>query len=198
MDTETVRLHHSKHHAAYVDKLNALLVEVGCEDPGPIEEFVENLGREKLSEKIKEAVRFNAGGHCNHSFFWKIIEPGGSHAPEGELLGAISSSFGTFEEFKIAFEGTAMGHFGSGWAWLCVDRSKKRQKDHLFVCSTLNHDTPRMVGLVQRPGIPILTLDLWEHAYYLKYNNRKAEYAKNFWSFANWNRIAQCYESAMA
>jgi Fe-Mn family superoxide dismutase len=196
VDEETMLLHHSKHHAAYVNKLNGILASAGYEARETIDEFVASI-HSNVPAEFRENAKFNGGGHHNHSLFWDVISPLNSGIPTGEFLSAMLASFGTFHEFKSAFEVSAMDHLGSGWTWLSIDRSKKAQKNHLFVCSTLNHDAPNMIGYTDRPGVPILTLDLWEHAYYLKYNNRKADYVKNFWAIVNWNSVAKRYGMAM-
>jgi Fe-Mn family superoxide dismutase len=196
VDTKTMQLHHSKHHATYVNNLNKLLEAAAYVAPKSISEFVAEI-HSNLPEEFREGAKFNGGGHHNHSLFWNVISPINSGIPTGKFLAAVIESFGTFQDFKSEFEKSAIAHFGSGWTWLCVDRSKKTQKNHLFLCSTLNHDSPNMVGYVDRPGVPILTLDLWEHAYYLKYNNRKADYVKDFWAVVNWNNVAEHYGFAI-
>jgi Fe-Mn family superoxide dismutase len=197
IDADTMLLHHTKHHAAYVNKLNDLLLEAKYSNPSPIEEFTVRIKYANLPENLREVTKFNAGGHYNHSLFWQIIIPEKVNVPK-DLLNAICKSFGSFEEFKTTFEKSALSHLGSGWMWLCVDQEKKAEESHLFVCSTPNHDSPNMIGYSPRVGDPILILDLWEHAFYLKYNNRKVDYVKNFWSIINWNNVAERYRSSIA
>jgi Fe-Mn family superoxide dismutase len=196
VDAMTMELHHSNHHATYVNNLNKLLAEIGYVSGEPIETFVCRMNEIILPDTYYERIKFNAGGHYNHSLFWTIISPNVSKDPDGTLADAICKSFGTFKGFRETFEKVALSHLGSGWVWLCVDTRKKIDQDHLFVCATLNHDAPNMGLHSQQLGIPILVLDLWEHAYYLKYNNRKADYAKNFWAIINWERVAKYYASA--
>ncbi|MDR2738000.1 MAG: superoxide dismutase [Puniceicoccales bacterium] len=195
VDAKTMELHHSKHHAAYVNNLNNLLASAGYTAPKSVEKFLAEIL--ELPAEFRESAKFNGGGHHNHSMFWHTISPVNSGAPTGNFLAATGESFGTFQDFKSNFEKSAMSHLGSGWTWLCVDRSRKNHSDHLFICSTLNHGSPNMGDYAERPGIPILTLDLWEHAYYLKYNNRKADYVKDFWAVVNWNNVAERYELAI-
>lgn len=193
IDAKTMELHHGKHHAAYVNNLNSLLEQMKYTGSESIGEFVANVGQLPWPRDRINAAKFNGGGHHNHALFWTVIAPNGSGVPMGNLLAAIEKAFGSLGEFKDAFEKSAMAHFGSGWTWLCVDGAGQ-----LFVCSTLNHDSPNMVGYAERLGTPILTLDLWEHAYYLKYNNRRGEYVKNFWEILHWNVVAKYYELATA
>ncbi|MDR1432803.1 MAG: superoxide dismutase [Puniceicoccales bacterium] len=191
IDAKTMELHHGKHHATYVNNLNALLDQMGYVGGESIGEFVANVQRLPWPQDRIGAAKFNGGGHHNHALFWTVIIPNGGDFPAGALLAATEKAFGSLQGFKDAFEKSAMAHFGSGWTWLCIDWAGE-----LFVCSTLNHDSPNMVGYAERLGTPILTLDLWEHAYYLKYNNRRGEYVKNFWKILNWNTVAKYYESA--
>lgn len=190
MDKQTVHLHHDKHHAAYIDKLNALLA--GKMTDRPLENLVINVDSLVGDDGFRAGVRFNAGGHYNHDMFWKILSPGGAHSPSGVLLSAIEHSFGNFSNFQEEFEKSALGHLGSGWTWLCVSPDKR---DELFVCSTLNHDNPLMLNCTKHAGYPVLLLDLWEHAYYLKYNNRKADYIKAYWQIVNWDVVAERFEN---
>jgi Fe-Mn family superoxide dismutase len=191
-DAQTMYLHHDKHHVAYVNRLNAVLSEFGQNFDMQLDDLVKNVIELDVPAKVRDVVRFNAGGHYNHALFWSILTPGGRNHPSGRLLEAISGAFGSFEKFVFEFEQSAMGHLGSGWTWLAVDKN-----GGLFICSTLNHDAPPMVGCVGKVGQPILVLDLWEHAYYLKYNNRKADYIKAFWNVVNFDKISELYGAAI-
>jgi Fe-Mn family superoxide dismutase len=186
VDAQTMQIHHDKHHQAYVDKLNkALEVSPELADKS-IVELVANISA--LPESIRAAVRNNAGGHWNHTFFWELMTPGGSNAPAGELLAAISSTFGDFEQFKIKFSDAAVGRFGSGWAWLVLKDGK------LEIVSTPNQDNPLM-DVAEVKGTPILGLDVWEHAYYLKYQNRRPDYIAAWWNVVNWDKAGQLFEN---
>lgn len=184
IDTQTMQLHHDKHHAAYVNNLNAALESA---DESLRALSVEDLLRRihEVPESIRTAVRNNGGGHANHTLFWSIMGPGGGGEPTGELASAINSTFGSFQAFKDLFSKTAASHFGSGWAWLVVKDGK------LEVRSTPNQDSPLMEG-----QIPILGLDVWEHAYYLKYQNRRPEYIQNWWNVVNWAEVNRRYLEA--
>ena len=184
IDARTMEIHHTKHHATYVNNLNAALESA--------DERLRNLSVEELlrridevPESIRTAVRNNGGGHANHTLFWSVMGPGGGGEPTGELAEAISSTFGSFENFKETFSKAAAGRFGSGWAWLVVKDGK------LEVTSTPNQDSPLMEGQV-----PILGLDVWEHAYYLKYQNRRPEYIQNWWNVVNWEEVNRRYLEA--
>lgn len=175
IDKWTMELHHTKHHQAYVNNLNKAIE--GTELAGKsLEELL------KMASKVPAAVRNNGGGHWNHTFFWNIMKPNGGGAPNGELADAINSSFGSFDNFKKVFYDAAMGRFGSGWAWLLISNGK------LVVASTPNQDNPLM-DLAEVKGIPILGIDVWEHAYYLKYQNRRNEYIENWWNVVNWDAV---------
>jgi len=156
---------------------------------------IENIQRNaaKAPDAIKAAVRNNGGGHYNHSLFWTLMAPTGSanSAPHGELKQALEAEFGSVDEFKNKFNAAAAGRFGSGWAWLCMDRSGK-----MFICSTPNQDNPLMEGIAEHNGIPILGLDVWEHAYYLKYQNRRPEYIAAWWNVVNWDKVVENYSHA--
>jgi Fe-Mn family superoxide dismutase len=184
IDAKTMEIHHSKHHAGYVAKLNKALEGYSDLQSYQAEELIKNLA--SLPDEIRVAVRNNGGGHVNHTLFWKIMGPNGGGEPKGELLKAIERHFGNFQSFKEKFTETAVGHFGSGWAWLVLDRF-----GHLRVLSTPNQDSPLTLGL-----IPILGIDVWEHAYYLKYQNRRAEYVENWWNVVNWEAVFENYERA--
>jgi Fe-Mn family superoxide dismutase len=183
IDAQTMEIHHQKHHNAYISKLNVAL-EASSEWQGKdIEEIVKNLNR--VPENIRTAVRNNGGGHYNHSLFWSIMGPNAGGEPAGELSSSINEVFGSFAEFKEEFSGAAVNRFGSGWAWLVLDPSGK-----LAVLSTANQDNPLTDGFK-----PLMGLDVWEHAYYLKYQNRRPEYIENWWNVVNWSAVADRYES---
>jgi superoxide dismutase, Fe-Mn family len=182
IDEQTMRLHHDKHHQAYVDKANGALE--GTEHAGkPIEEVVANL--DALPDDIRTVVRNNGGGHLNHSLFWESMSPDGGGAPTGDLASAIESEFGSFDAFKEKFEAAGANQFGSGWAWLVLDG------DVLTVTSSANQDNPVTGGQT-----PLLGNDVWEHAYYLKYNNRRPEYLKAWWNVVDWDKVAERYAAA--
>jgi Fe-Mn family superoxide dismutase len=183
LDAKTIEIHHGKHHAAYVNNLNAALA--GTEG--------ENLSLEDLMKNISKypvAVRNNGGGHYNHSLFWELMSPNGGGAPSGALAAAIDAELGGFEKFKEDFTKAAVTRFGSGWAWLSVKADKK-----LCVCSSPNQDNPLM-DISECPGTPILGLDVWEHAYYLHYQNRRPDYISAFFNVINWVEVAKRYEAA--
>ena len=183
IDKETMNIHHTKHHNAYVTNLNNAL-EGNQELLGKsIEEVVANL--EAVPEAVRTAVRNNGGGHANHSLFWQVLTPNGSGAPTGELADAITSKFGSFESFKEEFTKAAMTRFGSGWAWLVVNNGQ------IEVTSTPNQDSPLMEGKT-----PVLGLDVWEHAYYLNYQNRRPDYITAFWNVVNWDEVSKRYNEA--
>lgn len=183
IDAKTMEIHHGKHHAAYVSNLNAAL-EKHTELSG---KSIEDLVRDpnSLPEDIRTAVRNNGGGHYNHSIFWQVMSPNGGGEPRGALASAISDKFGSFSSFKETFEKAGMGRFGSGWAWLGL------QNGNLAVISMPNQDVPLMEGLT-----PILGVDVWEHAYYLKYQNRRAEYLSTWWNVVNWDEVVRRFEEA--
>ncbi|MFZ9719564.1 MAG: superoxide dismutase [Chitinophagaceae bacterium] len=184
IDTLTMQIHHGKHHQAYVDNLNKAIAGTEHEQKS-IEELVAQAG------KIGAAVRNNGGGHWNHTFFWESLAPQAGGTPTGTLAAAIDAAFGSFDAFKEKFANAGMTRFGSGWAWLCVDAKKQ-----LCICSTPNQDNPLM-DVAECPGTPLLGVDVWEHAYYLKYQNRRAEYLGAFWNVVNWNKIAARFDAAM-
>ncbi|WLV23573.1 superoxide dismutase [Aciduricibacillus chroicocephali] len=183
IDKETMNIHHTKHHNTYVTNLNAALEGHDDLQSQPVEELIKNL--DSVPVDIRPAVRNNGGGHANHSFFWKTLSPNGGGNPTGDLAQAIDSSFGSFDEFKAQFEKAAATRFGSGWSWLVLNGDK------LEVTSTPNQDNPIMEGKT-----PLLGLDVWEHAYYLKYQNKRPEYAKQFWNIVNWEQVEQNYQEA--
>ncbi|GAB5538364.1 MAG: superoxide dismutase [Salibacteraceae bacterium] len=180
IDAKTMEIHHGKHHAGYTSKLNAA-VEGTDLDGKSIEEILSNL------DMNNGAVRNNGGGFYNHRLFWKVMSPNGGGAPSGELAEAINSSFGSFDAFKEKFANAAATQFGSGWAWLCVHEGGK-----LDVCGTPNQDNPLMPG-VGCGGHPILGIDVWEHAYYLNYQNRRPDYISAFWNVVNWEEVSKRY-----
>jgi superoxide dismutase, Fe-Mn family len=182
IDAKTMEIHHDKHHNAYVTKVNDALQSAGVADM-PIEELCAKL--DSVPEKVRTAVRNNGGGHANHSMFWTIMSPKGGGKPTGDLASAIDSELGGFEKFKEDFNNAAATRFGSGWAWLSVDGGK------LKVESTPNQDNPWMEGRT-----PILGLDVWEHAYYLHYQNRRPDYIAAFWNVIDWNAVAERYAAA--
>lgn len=188
IDTRTMEIHHGKHHAAYVNNLNAALEKYPELQSKTAEELIRNLNA--VPADIRMAVRNNAGGHVNHSLFWTLLKPG-STGPSGVLAAAIDAELGGFAAFQEAFTKAATTRFGSGWAWLCVKADGK-----LCVCSTPNQDSPVMAGVAECPGEPILGLDVWEHAYYLNYQNRRPDYIKAFWSIINWDKVAELYAAA--
>ncbi len=177
-----MEIHHGKHHAGYVKKLNAAIEGTEYEDMD-IEELIKGLS--KISDNIRTAVQNNGGGHYNHSIFWTIMGPNGGGEPSGDLASAISDTFGSFDKFKEEFSNAAATRFGSGWAWLVLDNS-----GNLKIMSTPNQDNPISQGLK-----PVMGLDVWEHAYYLKYQNKRAEYIENWWNVINWDAVAERYES---
>jgi len=182
IDEQTMRIHHDKHHQAYVDKANAALEGTESADRD-VNEVLQNL--DSLPEDIRGAVRNNAGGHSNHTFFWQIMGPNGGGEPSGELADAINEKFGSFDAFKEEFKNAGVARFGSGWAWLVYDGSA------LAVVSTPNQDSPISDGQT-----PLLGVDVWEHAYYLKYQNRRPEYLDAFWNVVNWDEVARRYAEA--
>lgn len=183
IDEETMKIHHGKHHAGYVNNLNDALKDQPELLKMPIEELMKNLN--KVPETIRTKVRNNGGGHANHSMFWKIMNPEKT-TPSDMLARAISHSFGSIDSFKEAFTKAAVGRFGSGWAWLVVDKEK------LSITDTPNQDNPWIEN-----KIPILCLDVWEHAYYLKYKNMRADYVKAWWNVVNWKEASQRFEQAV-
>lgn len=183
IDARTMEIHHTKHHQAYITNANKALEPHPALAELPVEELIRDLSR--VPEDIRTTVRNNAGGHANHSLFWTVMAPNAGGAPSGELAQAINSTFGSFEAFKEKFSAAAMGRFGSGWAWLVVHGGK------LDIMSTPNQDSPLMEGKT-----PILGLDVWEHAYYLNYQNRRADYVAAFWNVVNWAEVARRYAAA--
>ncbi len=183
IDARTMEIHHGKHHAAYVSKLNAALEGHEALAAKSIEDLMASL--DEVPEDIRGAVRNNGGGHCNHSLFWKIMKPGGGGEPTGELADAINSVFGSFADMKKTLINVGVGQFGSGWAWLGIKDGK------LHAGGTANQDTPLMFG-----GTPILGVDVWEHAYYLNYQNRRPDYLEAWFNTVNWEEVAANLKNA--
>ncbi len=182
IDARTMEIHHGKHHNAYVTNLNAAIAGTDLEGKS-LEELMKVAGS-------NAAVRNNGGGHWNHSLFWQILSPTGGGLPTGALAAAIDAKFGSFDAFKETFNKAGATRFGSGWAWLCVDTKKE-----LCVCSSPNQDNPLM-DVSDCPGTPILGLDVWEHAYYLHYQNRRPDYIAAFWNLVNWEEVSKRYAAA--
>lgn len=183
IDKMTMEIHHGKHHQAYVDNLNKALAGTDAANAN-IDDIIKNIS------KYPMAVRNNGGGHYNHSLFWSIMSPNGGGAPSGELAAAIDKEFSSFDEFKKKFAEAGATRFGSGWAWLCV-----KADGNLCVCSTPNQDNP-MMDIAECPGTPILGMDVWEHAYYLKYQNKRPDYIAAFWNVINWTAVAERFAKA--
>lgn len=188
IDARTMEIHHSKHHNAYITKVNSAIegTELAKKD---INDLISDLST--VPENIRGAVRNNGGGHANHSIFWKVIGPDGGGNPTGGLADAIDSELGGFDAFKEAFANAGANRFGSGWAWLVVKEDGK-----LAVTSTPNQDNPLMKGIVETEGTPIIGLDVWEHAYYLKYQNKRPDYINAFWNVVNWTAAEENYQKA--
>ena len=182
IDEQTMKLHHDKHHQTYVDKVNGALEGTEWADK-PIEEVVANLG--DLPDDKKGPVRNNGGGHLNHSLFWESMSPDGGGEPSGDLASAIDDAFGSFDAFKEQFEAAGVGQFGSGWAWLVLDGGS------LKITSTPNQDSPISSG-----ATPLVGNDVWEHAYYLKYQNKRPDYLKAWWNVVDWDKVAERYAAA--
>lgn len=185
IDAQTMTIHHGKHHAAYVANLNTAVKSQPSLAGKSLEDLLGNLNA--VPEAVRTAVRNNGGGHANHSLFWQIMKKNGGGQPKGELLSAIEKKFGTFDNFKTELNGAGMRQFGSGWAWLSVDKSKQ-----LVLSATPNQDNPWMSGQT-----PLLGVDVWEHAYYLRYQNRRADYLAAWWNTLDWDAIASRYAAAM-
>jgi len=190
IDARTMEIHHDKHHAAYVTNLNKALESAPALAGKSAAEIISDLSA--VPEAVRTAVRNNGGGHVNHSFFWTLLTPQGKGAPSGHLAVAITETFGSFDEFKDKFAAAAAGRFGSGWAWLVVHAGK------LEIGSTANQDNPIMGKAVAGiAGHPVLGLDVWEHAYYLNYQNRRPDYVKAWWSVVSWDQAEKNYEAAL-
>ena len=184
IDKQTVEIHYGKHHKAYYDNfMNAI--------EGKELERIEITEIFKTISKYPAAVRNNGGGYYNHTFYWEGMKPDGGILPKGKLSEVITKTFGSFDELKKLFSDSGKNQFGSGWAWLCLD-----DKGNLFICSTPNQDNPLM-DIAEKKGIPLLTMDVWEHAYYLKYQNKRPDYIDAFWNLVNWEEITRRYETAL-
>jgi Fe-Mn family superoxide dismutase len=189
IDAQTMEIHHGKHHATYVANLNKALAGKGDLEKKSIEDLLRDL--ESVPADIRGAVRNNGGGHANHSMFWKLLGPKAGGAPTGKLSEDINSTFGSLDGFKEKFEAAGLGRFGSGWAWLVATNGK------LEIASTANQDSPLMGKAISGvDGKAVLGCDVWEHAYYLKYQNRRADYLKAFWNVVNWAEVAKNYDAA--
>lgn len=185
IDAKTMEIHHTKHHQAYVDKLNVALEKFPEFSDQTIENLISHL--KDIPEEIRAAVQNNGGGHANHSFFWQILKPQGEELPQGKVLESLIKTFNDFETFKTKFNETALAHFGSGWVWLAVT-----PLGGLEIYSTPNQISPLM-----EEKTPILGLDVWEHAYYLKYQNRRTEYIDAWWHIVNWEKVSEHYEKTL-
>lgn len=186
IDALTMEIHHGRHHKAYVDNLNKAIAGNAALEAKTLEQLIGDLA--SVPDAVRTAVRNNGGGHWNHSFFWRILGPNAGGAPTGKLADDIKATFGSFEAFKEKFEAAGLARFGSGWVWLVVNNGK------LEIVSTANQDNPLMGKAVAGcEGKPILGVDVWEHAYYLKYQNRRGDYLKAIWNVINWNEVAKNY-----
>jgi Fe-Mn family superoxide dismutase len=185
IDARTMEIHHDKHHAAYVNNLNNALKDHPELAAKPVNELIANFSA--IPEGIRNAVRNNGGGHSNHTFFWELLTPGGASAPVGKLAEAITTTFGSVDEFKAKFEAAGVGRFGSGWAWLIVNK-----QGALEIVSTPNQDSPITDG-----NKTVIGNDVWEHAYYLHYQNRRPDYLKAWWNVLNWDHAEQNYQTAL-
>lgn len=184
IDAQTMEIHHGKHHNAYVTNVNKAIAGKPDLEKKSVEELISNMSA--VPEDIRNVVRNNGGGHANHTMFWRTMGPKAGGAPTGKLAEDINATFGSFDAFKEKFEAAGVGRFGSGWAWLIVNKSGK-----LEIVSTPNQDNPIMDG-----NKPVLGCDVWEHAYYLKYQNRRPDYLKAWWNVVNWTEVAKYYEAA--
>src|SRR5580765_8071169 len=189
IDAQTMEIHHGKHHATYVTNVNKAIAGKSDLESKSVEALISNL--DAVPADIRGVVRNNGGGHANHSMFWKILGPKAGGAPSGKLDDDIKAAFGSFDDFKAKFEAAGLSRFGSGWAWLVLNGGK------LEIVSTANQDNPIMGKAVAGvEGTPILGVDVWEHAYYLKYQNKRADYLKAFWNVVNWSEVAKNYDAA--
>lgn len=187
IDKMTMEIHHDKHHNAYVTNLNDAVKDTVYAEY-ELEDIVARISQTDADKKIRN----NAGGHWNHSFFWQSMQPGGGGAPSGNLATAINTAFGSYDKFKEQYTAAAKSVFGSGWTWLCVGKDKS-----LFITTTPNQDNPLMLLVAKQTGTPILGLDVWEHAYYLKYQNKRPDYITAFYNVINWKEVASRYDKAM-
>ena len=183
IDAKTMEIHHGKHHQAYITNANNALKDYPHLAGKPVEELIADLSA--VPEAVRTAVRNNAGGHANHSFFWPILSPNAGGSPKGKLAEAINSTFGSFDQFKEKFQAAGAGRFGSGWVWLVINKAGA-----LEIISTPNQDNPIMDGLK-----PVFGVDVWEHAYYLKYQNRRPDYLKAIWNVVNWDEVGKNFEA---
>ncbi|MFM1769864.1 MAG: Mn Superoxide dismutase [Verrucomicrobiota bacterium] len=189
IDKATMEIHHGRHHKAYVDNLNKALTGQGALEAKPLDALIRDLA--SVPEAIRGPVRNNGGGHYNHSMFWKLMAPQAGGAPGGAVGAGINAAFGSYADFQAKFEAAGLGRFGSGWAWLVVNGGK------LEIVSTANQDNPIMgKAIAGCEGTPILGVDVWEHAYYLKYQNKRADYLKAFWSVVNWAEVERLHAAA--
>ena len=189
IDATTMEIHHDRHHKAYVDNLNKAIAGNAALESKSIDALMKDIG--SVPDAIKGPVRNNGGGHWNHTFFWRILGPKAGGAPSGALADAIKSAFGSFDDFKTKFEAAGVGRFGSGWAWLVSNGGK------LEIVSTANQDNPLMgKAIAGAEGKPIFGVDVWEHAYYLKYQNKRADYLKAIWNVVNWAEVAKNFDAA--
>lgn len=185
IDSKTMEIHYSKHHQTYVDKLNTALNDLLELKDEPIIELLSNLNR--VPDNVRNAVRNNGGGHWNHTFFWNIMTPGGNNDISSELRSAIDKCCGSFETFKEHFTAAGLNRFGSGWVWLI-----KKENDEVEIVSTPNQDNPLM-SVAEVKGTPVLGLDVWEHAYYLKHQNKRADYINDWWNVVNWQKVSELF-----
>ena len=190
IDALTMEIHHDKHHAAYVANLNNAVKDKPELEAKTLEDLIVDLSA--VPEAIRTAVRNNGGGHWNHTFFWSIMGPNAGGKPSGALAAALDAAFGSFEAFQEKLQAAGVARFGSGWAWLSVKADKC-----LCICSTPNQDNPLMKGVVECTGTPILGVDVWEHAYYLHYQNRRPDYLKAWWNTVNWPVVESLYAAAV-
>ena len=190
IDAQTMEIHYSRHHQTYVNNLNAAL-EGSEYAQWPLDDLLAKV--ESLPQTLPKAVRNNGGGHWNHSFFWTLMGPDAGGAPTGSLAEAINTTFGSFAEFQAKFEAAGLARFGSGWVWLSVKPDKS-----LCICSTPNQDNPLMKGVAECPATPVIGCDVWEHAYYLNYQNRRADYLKAWWNTVSWTAAQKNYDAALA
>jgi Fe-Mn family superoxide dismutase len=189
IDALTMEIHHDRHHKAYVDNLNKAIAGNAALEAKTLEALIQDLA--SVPDAVRGPIRNNGGGHWNHNFFWSVLGPNAGGTPTGDLAAAINSAFASFEEFKTKFEAAGTGRFGSGWVWLVVNGGK------LEIGSTANQDNPLMgKALVGVQGTPILGVDVWEHAYYLKYQNKRADYLKAVWNVVNWTAVAANFAKA--
>ena len=189
IDKATMEIHHGRHHNAYVTNLNKAIAGNAALESKSVDALISDLA--SVPENIRGPVRNNGGGHVNHSMFWKLMAPKAGGGPSGKLADDINATFGSFDAFKEKFEAAGVGRFGSGWAWLLVNNGK------LEIASTANQDNPTMgKAIAGCEGKPILGVDVWEHAYYLKYQNKRPDYLKAFWNVVNWTEVAKLYEAA--